>query len=120
MARKIMLQREGGSRPSILTEILADDEARLQQLMKENPELLPIEEFGMTGPPMVVGRETTLPSGAVDLIGISRGGDLLLIEFKTGPQNSDFRHVLAQLLDYGSDLWQMSYEEFESTVAKRY
>ncbi len=114
-----MVQREDGSRP-ILTEVLADDEAQLQELMKENPELLPIEEFGMTGPLMVVGRETTLPSGAVDLIGISHGGDLLLIEFKTGPQNSDFRRVLAQLLDYGSDLWRMSYEEFESTVAKRY
>jgi hypothetical protein len=119
MARKIMVHREDGSRP-ILIEILADDEAQLQELMKENPELLPIGEFGMTGPLMVVGRETTLPSGAVDLVGISRGGDLLLIEFKTGPQNSDFRHVLAQLLDYGSDLWRMSYEEFESTVAKRY
>jgi hypothetical protein len=29
----------------------------------------------------------------------------LLIEFKTGPK-SDFRHTLAQLLDYGSNLWE--------------
>jgi hypothetical protein len=114
-----MVQREDGSRP-VLAEILADDETQLQELMKENPDLLPIEEFGMTAPLMVVGRETTLPSGSVDLIAVSRGGDLLLIEFKTGPQNSDFRHVLAQLLDYGSDLWRMSYEEFESTVSNRY
>ena len=71
-----MVQREDGSRP-ILTEVLADDEAQLQELMKENPELLPIEEFEMTGPLMVVGRETTLPSGAVDLIGISHGVHLL-------------------------------------------
>jgi len=114
-----MVQREGGSRP-VLTEILAEDEAQLQELMKENPDLLPIEEFGMTGPLMVVGRETTLPSGAVDLIGISRSGDLLPIEYKAGPQNSDFRHVLAKLLDYGSDLWRMSYKEFESTISRRY
>ena len=71
----------------MLTEILAEDEAQLQELMKENPDLLPIEEFGMTGPLMVVGRETTLPSGAVDLIGISRSGDLLPIEYKTGPHS---------------------------------
>lgn len=114
-----MVQREDGSRP-VLTEILADDESQLQELMKETPDLLPIEEFGMMGPLMIVGRETSLPSGAVDLIGLSQGGDLLLIEFKTGPQNSDFRHVLAQLLDYGSDLWRMSYKEFESTVSNRY
>lgn len=59
-----MLQREDGSRPTILTDILTDDEAQLQELMKETPKLLPIEEFGMTGPLMVVGRETTLRSAA--------------------------------------------------------
>ncbi|MCA1715422.1 MAG: hypothetical protein LC781_00735 [Actinobacteria bacterium] len=104
----------------MLTEILADNEAQLQEIMKEKPDLLPVDEFEMSGPLMVVGRETTLPSGAVDLLSVARSGELLLIEFKTGPQNSDFRHVLAQLLDYGSDLWRMSYEEFESTVANRY
>lgn len=114
-----MVQREDGSRP-VLTEALADNEAQLQEMVKENPDLLPVDEFGMIGPLMVIGRETTLPSGYVDLVCLSRGGDLLLVEFKTGPQNSDFRHVLAQLLDYGSHLWQMSYEEFESTVANRY
>jgi hypothetical protein len=114
-----MVQQEDGSRP-VLTEVLADNEAQLQEIMKEKPDLLPVDEFEMSGPLMVVGRETTLPSGAVDLLSVARSGELLLIEFKTGPQNSDFRHVLAQLLDYGSDLWRMSYEEFESTVANRY
>ena len=120
MARKMVVQREDESSPAVLTEILAEDEAQLQEIMKDNPDLLPVDEFGVSGPLMVVGRETTLPSGAVGLLGVTRNGELLLIEFKTGPQNSDFRHVLAQLLDYGSDLWQMSYEEFESTVANRY
>jgi hypothetical protein len=119
MARKMMVQREDGSSP-ILSEVLAEDEAQLQEIVKDNPDMLPVDEFGMIGPLMVVGRETTLPSGYIDLACLSRGGDLLLVEFKTGPQNSDFRHVLAQLLDYGSDLWRMSYEEFESTVANRY
>lgn len=119
MARKIVVRRKDGS-GSILTEVLAEDEAQLQEIVKENPDLLPVDEFGMTSPLMVVGRETTLSSGYVDLVCLSRDGDLLLVEFKTGPQNSDFRHVLAQLLDYGSDLWRMLYEEFESTVANRY
>ncbi len=119
MARKMIVMREDGARP-VLTEVLADDEAQLQELIKDNPDLLPIDEFGMTGPVMVVGRETTLPSGGVDLVGLAQSGELLVVEFKTGPQNSDFRHALAQLLDYGSDLWGLSYEEFESTVASRY
>src|SRR5690349_2237133 len=74
----------------------------------------------MVDPLLVVGRETALASGAVDLIALARGGELLLVEFKTGPQNADFRSALAQLVVYGSDLWQMSIERFEVSVAQRY
>lgn len=119
MARKIVIRREDGTWP-VLTEILAENESQLQEIMKANPDLLPIDEFGMTGPLLVVGRETALPSGYIDLLCVARSGELLVIEFKTGPQNADFRHVLAQLLDYGSDLWQLSYEEFENAVAVRF
>lgn len=73
MARKIMVRRKDES-GSILTEVLAEDEAQLQEIVKENPDLLPVDEFGMTGPLMVVGRETTLPSGYVDLVCLSRDG----------------------------------------------
>ena len=114
-----MVRREDGASP-LLEEMPAKDEAQLQELIKDNPDLLPIEDFGMAGPLMMVGRETTLPSGAVDLVGVTRGANILVIEFKTGPQNTDFRHALSQLLDYGSDIWGMSYEEFESAVTARY
>ena len=110
MARKIVVQAADGSSP-VLEETAARDEEQLQELLKDNPDLLPVEEFGMTSPVLVVGRETSLPSGAVDLVVLARSGELLIIEFKTGPQNTDFRHSLAQLLDYGSDLWSMSYED---------
>lgn len=69
---------------------------------------------------LIVGRETSLPSGAVDLVGMARNGAILVIEFKTGPQNSDFRHALAQMVDYGSHLWEMDPDDFETTVARRY
>lgn len=104
----------------MLIEIDAHDEAQLQERLKESPDLLPVDEFGLDGPLMVIGRETTLPSGAADLLCLSPGGDLLVVEFKTGPKNPDFRAALAQLLDYGSDLWQMPYDVFERTVAVRY
>ena len=119
MARK-MIVRTGDASQHILEETEATNEEELRSLIKDTPDLLPIEEFGLNGPVMVVGRETTLASGAVDLICVTANGDLLVVEFKTGPQNSDFRHSLAQLLHYGSDLWHMTYEVFESTVAVRY
>lgn len=119
MPRKMIVEGSDGER-TMLTETRAENEEQLQELVKDNPELIPIEEFGMTGPVMVVGRETVLQSGRVDLVALARSSELLVIEFKTGPQNADFRAALAQLLDYGSDLWRMSFEEFERAVAVRY
>jgi hypothetical protein len=119
MPRAILVVEPQGE-SKVLREVAAHDEEQLQERLKANPDLLPIEDFELAGPLMVVGRETSLPSGSVDLVGMARGGELLVIEFKTGPQNPDFRHSLAQLLDYGSDLWGMSYDEFESTVARTY
>jgi len=48
MARKIIMQREDGTWP-VLTETLAENEAQLQEIVKANPDLLPIDEFDMTG-----------------------------------------------------------------------
>src|SRR5262249_38745120 len=50
----------------------------------------------------------------------ARSGELLIVEFKTGPSNPDFRAVLAQLLDYGSDLWGMTLDQFEQAVPSRF
>jgi hypothetical protein len=118
MARKILL--EGGTGSVLLEETLAENEAQLQELLKNNPTLLPIEDFELSGPLMVVGRETSLGSGSVDLVCLARTGDILIIEFKTGTGNPDFRHAAAQLLDYGSHLWSLSFEEFENVVPLRY
>ena len=114
----MLVEQDGGAK--VLTEAPADNELQLQELVKDNPDLIPVEEFGFPEPVLVVGRETNLPSGAVDLACVTKLGDLLIIEFKTGPQNSDFRHALSQLLDYGSHLWEQSYEAFETTVCSRY
>ena len=119
VARKIVLETAAGVTP-ILTERAADDELQLQELVKNNPDLISLDEFGVVGPLLVVGRETWLASGAVDLVAISKAGDLLVIEFKTGPANTDFRRALAQLLDYGSHLWGQDVESFEQSVAARY
>ena len=79
MARK-MIVRTGDESQHILEETEATNEEELRSLVKDNPDLLPIEEFGLNGPVMVVGRETTLPSGAVDLICVTANGDLLVVD----------------------------------------
>ena len=119
MPRKILASFDSGG-PITLQETLASDEFQLQELIKKTPDLLPIEDFEMTGPLLVIGRETTLPSGAVDLVALARSGELLIIEFKTGPQNTDFRRALSQLVDYGSHLWALSFDAFEAAVPVQY
>jgi len=119
MARKMVLVTADGSSP-ILTEDKAHNELQLQKQLVETPGLIPIEEFGWDGPLMVIGRETQLASGAVDLIGVARSGEILIAEFKTGPKNPDFRHALAQAIDYGADIWQMDLSTFEASVALSY
>lgn len=119
MSRKMIIEDLDGER-KILIETRADNEAELEQFLKENPVLFPIEELDLPGPLMVVGVQVQVPSGAVDMVGLSRTGDVIILEFKTGPQNPDFRNVLAQLLDYGSHIWNMSFETFETVVATRY
>jgi hypothetical protein len=119
MPRRILLTQPDSSRV-VLHEAAGQAEKPLQELIRDNPDLLPVEEFGLPGPLMVVGRETPLPSGSIDLALLSPSGDLILVEFKTGPQNPDFRAVTGQLLDYGSDLWGMSLAEFEQSVAARF
>lgn len=117
MPRRIILEGGGGS-PQTLLEVLAENEAELQNFLKDNPDLFPVEEIGLTDSILITGRESTVPSGYIDLVAIARTGDVLVVEFKTGRGNPDFRHVLAQLLDYGSHLWGMSYEQFETEAVR--
>jgi hypothetical protein len=104
-----------------LVEVPAPDEHDLQDVVKRNPQLIPAEDLGLDGDLLVVGRETSLASGSVDLLFLARSGDLVIVEFKTGPQNPDFRHALAQVIDYGSDLWNLkTVQDFDKGVVQRY
>jgi len=116
--RKVLVTQ--GSSAFDLIEAPAENEHHLQEVMKNSPTLLPVDDLGITGPLLVVGREASVASGSIDLVGAVPSGDLVLVEFKTGPQNPDFRHALAQLIDYGSDLWGMTVEEFDRGIVQRY
>jgi hypothetical protein len=118
MPRRFLVQR--GDESFDLVEAPAPNEHHLQEIMKNRPQLIPSDDLGLDGDLLVIGRETSLASGLIDLLCLSRSGDVVLIEFKTGPQNPDFRHALAQLIDYGSDLWRLSVDDFDSGVVQRY
>ena len=99
MPRRVLVTRSEQSFD--LIEAPAPSEHHLQEVVKTSPQLIPADDLGLDGDLLVVGRETSLASGYIDLLCLARSGDLVLVEFKTGPQNPDFRHALAQAIDYG-------------------
>jgi hypothetical protein len=118
MPRRVLVNRAGERFD--LVETPAPNEHALQEVMKVNPQLIPADDLGLDGDLLVVGRETSLASGSIDLLCLAASGDLVLVEFKTGPQNPDFRHALAQVIDYGSDLWRLSVDDFDRGLVQRF
>jgi len=122
MAERYVLVRTGrDTQPRIVPEQSVQQELWLQEQVKQHTELIPAADFDLRTPLLVVGRETGLgESGSADLIAVDMTGEVMVAEFKRGPDNPDTRRVVAQLLDYGAQLFRMSYEEFDRTVARRY
>lgn len=118
MTRRVLVTSNDGDFD--LIEVAADSERQLQDIVKANPQLIPADDLGIDRELLVVGRETLLASGAIDLVCLSASGEVVLVEFKTGPKNPDFRHALAQLIDYGSDLWGTTASDFDNGVVQRY
>lgn len=100
----------------VLTQEDANREKDLQEVLCTYPDILPMESLALEGPLLVVGKEARPGTGAIDLMGLAKGGEIVLIELKKGPENSDFRHALAQLIDYGSQLWKKNLKEFNDLV----
>ncbi|MEV8506324.1 hypothetical protein AB0368_16025 [Actinoplanes sp. NPDC051475] len=57
------------SAEAVLQEIVNSDEQRLHDRLRRTPGLLPLEELELEGPMLVVGQETSLASGRIDLVG---------------------------------------------------
>ncbi len=97
------------------------DEAHLQRLLYESPDLIPIEDLGegAIGPRLFI-KEAGLPgSGNTDLIGVDEAGSITIVECKLATNPDIRRKVIGQVLEYAAYLWQMSYDEFDGIVQRR-
>ena len=96
------------------------NEDYLQKILYESPELIP---FTSTGTPrdakMLTMREFWMKgSGRTDLIVVHATGDISVIECKLATNPEVKREVIGQVLDYASNLWGMSYEDFDRRSQK--
>ena len=110
MPRRIL--RLDGGVVSVAREARFDSEEQLHRAVAEHPEVLPSEDVGVD-PLVAVANELDLGSGPLDLLAVDAQGRLVIVEFKRGTENPDVRKVVAQVLDYGSSLWRLSYEDLE-------
>lgn len=97
---------------SVAREARFDSEEQLHRAIAAHPEVLPSEDVGL-GPLVALASELDLGAGPMDLLAADAQGRLVIIEFKRGTENPDVRKVVAQVLDYGSSLWRVSYGALE-------
>ena len=92
-----------------------DTEARLEEFLEADPSLLDPEI-------LILGRQVTTAYGkSIDLLGVDREGEVVVIELK---RHRTPRDVVAQLLDYGSWVRSLNhaqvtaiYEDYASQIS---
>jgi hypothetical protein len=113
-----IVTRSHGGKWQEATKVEFADEAQLQKLLYDSPELIPTsyEE----DQPAVFIREAGLPgSGYTDLLGVDERGNILVVETNLARNDEVRRKVIGQVLEYAAYLWQMSFEDFDSLFIKR-
>ena len=86
-----------------------ESEQLLEEILVKNPALL-MEELTL------VGRQTPIGGGALDLLGVDGYGRLVVFELKRGKLS---REAVAQVIDYASDLDAMDLADLASHISER-
>lgn len=98
---------ENGNNAQKIEESHFGLEEKLQEYVKNNPDIVPIYDIQDGARLLVVAREFSTNSGPIDALGLDQDGNIYVIETKLY-KNPDKRTVLAQALDYGASLWRHS------------
>lgn len=95
------------------------DEAFIQELIDQNPTLLPLHQIEPGLPPFrSICREMPTSVGSIDNVLLTANGDVAIVEAKLWRNPEARRKVVAQALDYASCLFELSYEQFEARALK--
>jgi len=95
------------------------DEAWLQSLIFEHPELLPVGYFDeVYSPAFPIGREIETSSGYIDNLYISPKGAITIVETKLWKNPEKHRTVVAQIIDYAKELSKWDYDKLNAAILK--
>lgn len=109
MAFRMNLWRVDGEELRELPNSPLDAEERLESWLAKDPSLLGADL-------LIIGRQVTTTHGTrVDLLGLDREANCVVVELK---RDRTPREVVAQLLDYGSWIQHLGYEELDSICTR--
>ena len=90
-----------------------------QELIRSNPELLPVAEIEPAFSPLVaIGREVQTSAGSIDIMFMNPRGYLTIVETKLWRNPQARREAVAQIIDYAKDVSRWTFEELEDSVRK--
>lgn len=115
---KILVRGNKMRRWEFADPVATKAETELQHLLIESPSLIPISDIREGISPLVIAvDEFGLPgSGNTDLLAFTADGDIAIIECKLATNPDSKRKVIGQILEYGSFLWGMSYQEVDRRI----
>lgn len=98
------------------------NEAWLQELLAENPCIIPSGDVGSEFSPLIcIGREVPVGSGEtqgyIDNLYITPTGNIVIVETKLFRNQEARRTVVAQIIDYAKELQKWDADKIESVAA---
>ena len=91
----------------------------LQKLLAEHPEVLPINEIEPAFQPLIfLGREIPTRVGSIDLLYSTPAGYLTIVETKLWDNPEARRQVVAQIIDYATEISYWSFDELRAAIGK--
>lgn len=103
----------------------AFDETWLQNLIADNPDLLPTEEVGYQYSDLVcIGREVKVgegeSKGRIDNLYVTPYGNVVIVETKLFRNQESRRQVVAQIVDYAKDVHLWDAEKLDNICSDYY
>lgn len=96
------------------------DEKWLQNIVHENPELIPASTVEPIFSNLIpVCRELPCPSGYLDNLYVTPDGYLVLVECKLWKNPESRRKVIAQIMDYAKDFASWDYDDLNQAIRSR-
>lgn len=115
-----------GNQTKVLDQKAFDNETLLQDVVERFPEVIALDDLGVTEPFIVIGREVATKAGYIDVLCIDGDGVLTVIETKLARNSQIRREVVGQVLEYvaqlskwrAHDVVQSANQYFASTGVK--